>query len=180
MSALGEGIAIGTTQPETVKSDKPKREKKTELAPGVALGSALYNKLFNVLSAECQCRPNICPSTLAQLAAAWEAEIAIVVGENNPEYNKKIFDSHRDTIGEISLQKIKSQPLRTTAQVFGYETLRPKRERSADDDTGANVKRSRKTATADKAPDSDHASDSECLANANFLVDAEGNRVNSQ
>lgn len=168
--------AAGEQQPTpetTTPTAKPKREKRTELAPGVALGSTLFNDLFNRLSREAACRPNVCPSTLAQLAAAWEAEIAIVIGENNPDYNKIIFDNHRSVIGDISLQKIKSQPLRTTAMVFGYETLRPKRERSeTHDEDGNPIKRSKKSTKKDKKDSDDDADDE-----ATPQYDAEGNRI---
>lgn len=136
---------------DQAKSDTPKkkREKKTELAPGIALGSPLFNRLFRILADEAAARENICPLILAQLATAWEAEVAIVVGENNPEYTRRVLDSNRDVVGQISLDKIKSQPLRTTVQVFNYTH---KKRPSTNHKSSSSADDSDETASAQEPP----------------------------
>lgn len=179
MSAVAEPAPVDeTTTQSTVeeadqaKSDTPKkkREKKTELAPGIALGSPLFNRLFRILADEAAGRENVCPLIIAQLATAWEAEVAIVIGENNPEYTRRVLDSNRDVVGQISLDKIKSQPLRTTVQVFNYSH---KKRPSTKSSTGSDDSdESPSTSGSKPSPSSD-----EPAAKRSKTVDAEGNVI---
>jgi len=179
MSAVAEPAPVDeTTTQSTVeeadqaKSDAPKkkREKKTELAPGIALGSPLFNRLFRILADEAAGRENVCPLIIAQLATAWEAEVAIVIGENNPEYTRRVLDSNRDVVGQISLDKIKSQPLRTTVQVFNYS--HKKRPSSNKTSTGCDDSDDSPSTSGSKPSSSD-----EPAAKRSKTVDAEGNVI---
>lgn len=133
MSGLPDLTPIGTTNPQdAVKAEKPKREKREYLDPEtktIPVGSSLFNGIFAFLARECQCRPEITPKKLADISSRWVAQIAILIGENNEEYDKVIFESCDKAIFEVSALKLAKEPVTTAAHVFHYETKRPKRER---------------------------------------------------
>lgn len=120
---------------DEVKKDdeKKKREKREFLDPEtktVPVGTSVFNNIFALLSRECQCRPEVTPRLLAELASRWAAQVAIVIGENNREFNTIIFDAIDAAIAQVSTLKLKQAPIESCAQVFKYETKRPKRERT--------------------------------------------------
>lgn len=137
---------VESTNIEQIK-EKPKREKREYLDPEtktVPVGSSLFNALFAFLARECQCRPEITPKKLADITARWVAQIAILIGENNEEYDKVVFDSCDKAIFEVSTLKLAKEPATTAAHVFNYETKRPKRERSEGEDGEITKKPSKK------------------------------------
>lgn len=148
---------------------KQKREKKTELAPGVPVSQrSLFNRLFVLLSSEAQCR-QVSPLTLARLATTYEAGIAIVIGENKEQFTEAYFDGQKAVFAELNRKKLEENPLDVTTQVFNYETIRPKRER--DPNAPPSSKR-RKV-----AHDSDSDEEEGQIVEKKPKTDAEGNVV---
>lgn len=165
-------IAIGTNLLDSAKPEKPKREKREFLDPEtktVPVGSSLFNALFAFLARECQCRPEITPKKLAEITSRWVAQIAILIGENNADYDKVIFDSADKAIFEVSTMKLSKEPVTTAAHVFNYETKRPKRERSEGEE-GEIEKSNKKAKKASKGL----SSDDECIGSK---YDSEGNVI---
>lgn len=117
---------------------KQKREKKEFLDEGesVKVGSSIFNGLYHFLAREFQCRPAITPLMIAELSTTIVAIISVVAGENNSEYNETLFKGIDEALSKVAMMKVQSAPIETIAQVFKYETIRPKRERpESGDDT---------------------------------------------
>jgi len=154
------------------KAEKAKREKKEFLDPEtktVPVGSSVFNNIYALLARECQCRPEITPRLLAELASRWTAQVAIVIGENNREFNNIIFQAVDDAVSQVSTLKLKQAPLESCAQVFKYETKRPKRERVDADCDGTKPPKAKKVKKDDA---------SLLIDSPSKKVDSEGNVIN--
>lgn len=170
---MSDSTPIGTVHPDNVDTKKPKREKREFLDPEtktVPVGSSLFNAIFAFLARECQCRPEITPKKLAEITSRWVAQIAILIGENNVDYDKVIFDAADKAIFEVSTMKLSKEPITTAAHVFNYETKRPKRERSEGED--GEIQTTKKSKKSSKG-----SGDDECIGP---MYDSEGNVIKRQ
>jgi len=164
---------------------KPKRERKTEHAPGVPVSSrGVWNRIFVLLQSEAQCR-DVSPLVLARLTSCFESSVAIVIGENNSDYNEIFFKGQNDVFTELNRRKLTDNPVGVTPRIFEYETKRPKRERDPSSaTTGKNQRRKTNKAQYDSdSEDDDDSALQQLIApptqttSSKPVVDSEGNVI---